>query len=149
MPGFWFVFRFGGFLHCVESKFEVRLRRPPTILTSNYVALPLSIAYSNLVRIVGRVKLIGHGVRSSIAAPISGRYFLFAADATGHPRGFAAVIQVGGRPRRLPRPVARHSRTAIRLFQPGARAPGAATLPAGVGPIEEARARRSSDGSAE
>jgi hypothetical protein len=64
MPGFWFVFRFGGFLHCVESKFEVRLRRPPTILTSNYVALPLPIAHSNLVRIVGRVKLVGHDVRS-------------------------------------------------------------------------------------
>jgi hypothetical protein len=83
MPWFWFTFRFGGFLHRVESKVEVRFRRPPTILTSNYVALPLPIAHSNLVRIVGRVKLVGHDVRSFNAASISGHYSLFAADATG------------------------------------------------------------------
>jgi hypothetical protein len=83
MSWFWFIFRFGGLLHRVESKVEIRFRRPPTILTSNYVAMPLTIAHSNLVRIVGRVKLVGHDVRSSNAASISGRYSLFAVDATG------------------------------------------------------------------
>ena len=83
MPEFWFIFRFGGFLHPVKSKVEVRFRRPPTILTSNYVALPLSIAHSNRVRICGRVKLVWHRVRSSNAALINERYSLFGADATG------------------------------------------------------------------
>jgi hypothetical protein len=100
MPGFWFVFRFGGFLHRVESNVEIRLRRPPTILTSNYMALPLPITHSNLVRIVGRVKLVGHGVRSS-AAPISGRYSLFGADATG-PNGDSVAWPAAKRNARRP-----------------------------------------------
>ncbi len=98
MPWFWFIFRFGGFLHRVELKIEIRFRRPPTILASDYVAMPLTIAHSNSnpVRIVGRVKLVGHDVRSSNAASISGRYSLFAVDATGPGAGMLPILPLTG-----------------------------------------------------